>query len=219
MRDWTTHPILSMLFGRHYAWATCGSNVRFYKLCLIKFRKYTLWGAYVIRAGRPHMLAVKLLRTTCSENDVKNHEFDPLKERPQYKYNAMQEVPLPLPSRLVSLRYFNIWNNKLYDIFKLISFRLLCSLRIFLTILRRFATLSPSREEKSRETSGTRVLFVLVIEEVGRLGRLPSLLREGLYKTYLLVRARANLDSDALNKVGFTPLSTLCFSSKESLRT
>ena len=122
------------------------------------------------------------------------------------------EIPLS------TLQFFTV--NIVYIVSSITSkFRLLCSLRIFLTILRRFATLSPSREEKSRETSGTRVLFVLVIEEVERLGRLPSLLREGLYKTYLLVRARANLDSDALNKVGFTPLSTLSFSSKESLST
>ena len=80
-----------------------------------------------------------------------------------------------------------------------------------------FATLSPSRGGKSRKTCGTRILLALVIEEVGRLGRSPSLLREGLYTTYLLVRARANLDSDALNKIGFTPLSTLSFSKKESL--
>ena len=80
-----------------------------------------------------------------------------------------------------------------------------------------FATLSPLRGRKSRKTSGTRILLALVIEEVGRLGRSPSCLREGLYTTYLLVRARANLDSDALNKVGFTPLSMLSFSPKESL--
>ena len=40
-----------------------------------------------------------------------------------------------------------------------------------------FATLSPSRGGKSRKTCGTRILLALVIEEVGRLGRSPSLLR------------------------------------------
>ena len=118
--------------------------------------------------------------------------------------NIMQCKRYPLPRKLRSrLRYFDIWNNKLYGILKLISFRLLRSQRIFLTILRRFAA---KNQEKP-----------LAPGQVGRLGRSPSLLWEGLHTTYLLVRARANLDNDALNKVGFTPLSTLSFSPKDSL--